>query len=74
MAEVDARHLVAFRAVAQDAIRAEQPAAFLDVRRGISVLCRSTAGEDDQQERKGNQSHAHCLSKELGTMVSLRAA
>ena len=40
MTEVNAGHLVAFGTVAQDAVRTEKPAAFLDVRRGIAVLRR----------------------------------
>jgi hypothetical protein len=42
--EVDARHLIAFRAVAQDAIRTEKPAAFLYVRRRVAVLCQKRRG------------------------------
>ena len=38
MTEVDARHLIAFRAVTKNAVDAEKPTAFLDVRRRVGML------------------------------------
>jgi hypothetical protein len=66
MTEIDPGHLVAFRAVAQNAIRAKQPPAFFNVSRGVSVL-RQQDNRQRQQQRKWNQSHAYCLSWEIGS-------
>ena len=44
MAEIDAGDLVALGAVAENAIRAKQPPAFLDVGGGVSVLRQQGCG------------------------------
>jgi hypothetical protein len=44
--------LIAIRPVAQNAIRAEQPSAFLDVRRRVSVLREQRRGQG-REEREG---------------------
>ena len=44
MTEVDAGYLVALGAVAENAVYAEEPAAFLNVSRSIAVLCRQQGG------------------------------
>src|ERR1019366_7933767 len=66
MTEIDTRHLVALGAVAQNAIRAKKPPAFLNVSGGVSVL-RQQDSRQRQQQRKWNQSHAYCLSWEIGS-------
>src|SRR6185295_16065356 len=66
MAEIDTGYLVAFRAVAQNAICAKQPPAFLNIGWGVSVL-RQQGCRQREQERKWNQSHAYCLSWEIGS-------
>src|SRR5579872_6982346 len=66
MAEIDTGHLIAFRAVAQNAIRAKQPPAFFDVSGGVSVL-RQQDRRQRQQQRKWTQSHAYCLLVEIGS-------
>ena len=68
MAEVDALDLIAIRPVAQNTIRAEQPAAFLDVRGRVGVLREQGRGQS-YEEREGKQSHRHCLSKEIALYV-----
>ena len=68
MAEVDALHLVAIRAMAQNAIRAKQAAAFLDVRGRVSMLRKQPDGQSREQ-REREQSHRHCLSMEIALYV-----
>ena len=54
--EIDSRHLVALRAVAENAVGAEQPLAFEYVRRGIATLPQQRPGRQDK-ERKPNRPH-----------------
>ena len=66
VAEIDAGHLIALRPVAENAIRAEQPPAFLDVSGSISVLRKQGYGQR-QQERKWDA--VSCVLPHVGNRV-----
>src|SRR4029077_534560 len=54
--EIDARHLVALRAVAENAVGPEQPLAFQDVRGRIVTLAQQRPGRKGKK-RKPNRPH-----------------